>query len=210
MHNYLEYIGEFFDKLPLEVIAAAMIIFGIMQGIGEVLEFKGKIAPEILTIRKVIKRRKEEKKAYREVPKLLAETKSLLEDVKSHYSADNITKRDEWMNWVNNQAGVYDKSIAELKETMNENNKITLDLLIDSKRNYLLDFTSRAIDMNCPMSKEQYQRFYVVHEEYEDILKEHGMTNGQVDVAYEVANKSFAERLKNHAFIEDTYENEAH
>lgn len=203
MHNYLEYIGELFDKLPLEVVAVAMIIFGFMQGIGEILEFKGKVAPEIMTIRKVIKRKKEEKAAYREVPKLLTETKILLEDVKSHYSADNIAKRDDWMKWVNSQAEVYDKSIAELNDTM-------LKLLIDNKRNYLLDFTSKAVDMSYPMSKEQYQRFYIVHEEYEDILKEHGMTNGQVDVAYEVANKSFEERLKNHAFIEDTYEYESH
>ena len=200
MHNYLE-----FYNLPMNTILILMIVFGIMQGIGEILEFKGQVVPEIMKVRKYFARKKEEKAIYREIPKLLTETKNLLEDVKSHYSADNITKRDDWMKWVNNQASVYDKSIAELKDAMSENNKITLDLLIDSKRNYLLDFTSKAIDMTYPLSKEQYQRFYNVHEDYEEILKKHGRSNGQVDVAYEVATKSFEERLKNHAFIEDTH-----
>lgn len=198
MHNYIEY----FD-LPIGVIIALMVIFGIMQGIGEFLEFKGQVVPEIMKVRKLIKakreERKKEKEAYKQVPQLLMETKSLLEDVKQHYSEDNISKRNGWMNWVNHQADVYDSSIAELKSTM-------VKLLVDNKRNYLLDFTSRAADMSCPMSKEQYQRFYNVHKEYEEILEENGMTNGQVDVAYNVVQKSFEERLTKHLFIEDTYE----
>ena len=193
MHNYIEYFS-----LPVSVMVTLMIIFGIMQGIGELLEFKGKVVPEVMKIRKYFKRKKEEKESLREVSIVLKEVKTLLNNVEQHYSTDNIAKRDNWMDWVNAKADVYDTSISELKETL-------VKLLIDNKRNYLLDFTSKAVDANYPLSKEQYQRFYNVYKEYEEILKENNMTNGQVDVAFDVANKSFEERLKNHAFIEDTH-----
>ena len=201
MHNYLE-----FFNLPEGKLLILMMIFGLMQGIGEFLEFKGQVVPEIMKVRKFFKRRKDEKEAYREVPKLLTETKTLLEDVRQHYNVDNITKRDKWMEWVNSKAQVYDDSISEIKDVMSKNNKITLDLLIDSKRNYLLDFTSKAADITYPLSKEQYQRFFNIHKEYEDIIEENGLVNGQVDVAYDVVTKSFEERLAKHAFIEDSHE----
>ena len=139
----------------------------------------------------------------KKIPETLGKVETLLNNVDQHYSTDNITKRDKWMEWVNNQATVYDTSIAELKESLEENNKITLSILIDSKRNYLLDFTSKAVDLSYPLSREQYQRFYNVHEEYEEILEKNHMTNGQVNVAYDVVTRSFEERLKKHAFIED-------
>lgn len=201
------WLNFFKDDIPSWIFLALMIIFFLMQGIGEFLEFKGKIVPEFMKIRKFFKRRKEERliaeEKNKEVSDLLAEVKVLLSNVDQHYSTDNIAKRDKWMEWVNNQATVYDTSIAELKEAMKENNKITLSILIDNQRNFLLDFTSKAVDMNYPLSREQYHRFYTVYAEYEEILKKNNMENGQVNVAYGVVTRSFEERLKTHAFIED-------
>lgn len=196
MLNYIEYLDEHLDIPASGFVIALVGLFFILQLVGEFLEKTGKIVPEFLKLRKYFKRKKEERESLRRVPETLKKVEALLHTVDSHYSADNITKRDNWMGWVNHQAGVYDTSIAELKATM-------VKLLIDNKRNYLLDFTSKAVDISYPMSKEQYQRFYNVYEEYEEILKDNDMTNGQVEVAYEVANKSFEERLKRHAFIED-------
>lgn len=199
MHNYI----EFFETTPGWLVISLMLIFGVMQGIGEVLEFKGKIVPEFMKVRKFFRRRREEKETMKKIPETLSKVEVLLNNVDQHYSADNITKRNKWMEWVNNQATVYDTSIADLKESLEENNKITLSILIDNKRNYLLDFTSKAVDLSYPLSREQYQRFYNVHEEYEEILEKNHMTNGQVSVAYDVVTRSFEERLKKHAFIED-------
>lgn len=199
MHNYL----EFFSGVPGWLLISLMLMFGVMQGIGEILEFKGKIVPEFMKIRKFFHRKREEKETMRRIPETLRKVETLLNSVDQHYSTDNIAKRDKWMEWVNNQATVYDTSIAELKSSLDENNKITLSILIDNKRNYLLDFTSKAVDLNYPLSREQYQRFYNVHEEYEDILAKNNMTNGQVSVAYDVVTRSFEERLRKRAFIED-------
>lgn len=244
MHNYI----EFFEDLPFWTVAGFMLLFGLMQGIGEFLEFKGKIVPEFMKIRKFFKRKKEEREAIGKMPEivkehkqvmkdiqlvmtdykqlvecnkkltkdnivmsdLMVETNRLLKDIDKHYSADNIAMRDEWMKEVNEHIAESDKRRKEQNQIMNnlaekldKNNADTLKILIDNMRKELLDFTSKAADISYPLSKEQYQRFYNVHQEYEDILKENGMTNGQVDVAYNVATKSFEERLKKHAFIED-------
>lgn len=208
MHNYITFLRESLpDGVSLGLICCLMAVFGVMQAIGEILEFKGKVVPEFMKVRKYFKRKREEKldaiRKNKEVSTLLAEVKTLLSNVDQHYSTDNITKRDKWMDWVNSQAKVYDTSIAELKDAMRENNKITLSILIDSQRNYLLDFTSKAVDLGYPLSREQYHRFYTVYSEYEEILKKNEMENGQVNVAYDVVTRSFEERLKQHAFIED-------
>ena len=221
MHNYIEYFN-----LPLWLILALMIVFGVMQGIGEFLEFKGKVVPEIMKVRKRVARRKREKEAQRKLPDFLdkyestlqevvttlSDTRDLYKDIQSHYSADNIAKRDGWMQGVNMKFDdLYarqeerDARDIQMNEKMDKNNEITLALLIDNKRNYILDFTSKAVDLSYPLTKEQYQRFFNVHKEYEEIIEENNMVNGQVDVAYDVVSKSFEERLKRHAFIEDTH-----
>lgn len=228
MHNYI----EFFNKLPLWFVFLLMIVFGTMQGIGEFLEFKGKIVPEFMKIRKRIARKKKEKEALSKLPDFLnkqestlnevattlTDVKELYKDIQTHYSEDNIAKRDGWMKEVNEhiidserrkceQAQVMQeqaKAIQLLTDKLDKNNADTLKILIDNKRNYLLDFTSKAVDMNYQLSKEQYQRFFNVHSEYEQLIEDNGLINGQVDVAYDVVTRSFEERLKKHAFIEDS------
>ena len=227
MRNYI----EFFDNLPLWVVVSLMAIFGITQGIGELLEFKGKIVPEFMKIRKRIARKKREKEALSKLPDFLdkqestlsevattlTDVKELYKDIQCHYSEDNIAKRDGWMREVNEhivdsehrkieQAKVMQEQaivMKQLADKLDKNSADTLKILIDNKRNYLLDFTTKAVDMNCPLTKEQYQRFFTVHSEYEQLIEDNGMVNGQVDVAYDIVTKSFEERMKKHAFIED-------
>lgn len=227
MLNFIDYL-----KIPQNTAFVLVCVFFAMQGIGEFLEFKGKIVPEFLKIRKRIVRKKKEKEALSKLPDFLdrqestlsevattlTDVKKLYKDIQTHYSEDNISKRDGWMKEVNEhivdsekrrceQAKVMQeqaKAIQLLTDKLDKNNADTLKILIDNKRNYLLDFTSKAVDMNYPLSKEQYQRFFNVHTEYEQLIEDNGMINGQVDVAYDVVTRSFEERLKKHAFIEDS------
>lgn len=220
MHNYI----EFFDKLPFWLIVSLMVFFGLIQGIGEILEFKGKAVPEAMKIRKYFKRKRREKESFRKLPDFiekyekkytettdtLVDVKALLTDVQRHYSEDNIAMRDGWMREVNEHIVDSEKLrkeqadvMKELKDKLDQNNADTLAILIDNKRNYILDFTSKAVDLSYPLTKEQYNRFFIVYDEYEEIIRKNGMVNGQVDVAHEVVSKSFEERLKKHAFIED-------
>ena len=208
MLNDLRYLNT-----PETVIAIIVAFLVISNLIGEILEFKGKVVPEFLKMRKYFQRRKKEKKAisemaemYKElkdVPNTLKEVKTLLNNVDKHYSADNITMRNDWMKWVNNQATVYDTTLADLEKKMDENNEITLALLIESKRNTIIDFASKVIDESYPVTREQFKRIFKIHADYEQIIEDNNMTNGEVDIAIRIINESYATHMKNHTFVED-------
>ena len=198
MVNYLEYLNA-----PTKIGAAIILAFVIMQIIGEILEFKGKVVPEFVKIRKYFIRKRQEKVQTIE---MLKQVQVLLNDVNQHYSEDNITKRNEWMQWVNDRATVYDESVAELtalKEALASNNELTLDLYININRNRIIDFASKIANDSVAVSREEFNRIFKTHDEYEDILEKHNKTNGEVDIAMSIIKDSYATHMKHHSFIED-------
>ena len=74
---------------------------------------------------------------------------------------------------------------------------------IESLRSVILGFANRVNDKNSVPTHEEFRRAFSAHEDYEAFLKEHGLTNGQVDVAYRVISEDYADRLRNHEFLED-------
>lgn len=205
MLNYIEYLN-----IPTKIAIALVGVFLIMQIIGEILEFKGKVVPEFLKIRKYFTRKKDEKK---EVAQTLKDVKRLLNDVDAHYSADNITKRNEWMQWVNDRATVYDSSIGEIGEisknltkvtqALKDCTKMTEEMFVQSSRDRIIDFATKVVDEKAMVSREEFNRIFKVYEKYENFLKEHGLTNGEVDIAIHIIKESYEEHMKNHTFIED-------
>lgn len=198
MINFIEYLN-----IPVTIAFAIVIIFFVIQIIGEILEFKGKVVPEIMKIRKYFARKKQEREMIAKIPEMLTETQKVLDEFNLHYDADNITKRNDWMHWVDHQAEVYDNSIAEIEKKLDRNNEITLGLLIDSKRNTIIDFAAKVVDDNYPATHEQFRRIFKLYEEYEAIIEENGLTNGEVDVAYRIISESYEERMRNRTFVED-------
>ena len=208
----MDIVNQVIDVLGIPgTIAAGIIgVWIILQFIGEICELKGKIVPEFLKIRKYFQRKKAERKQQEEIATTLADVKALLEkekklvkDFDSHYSKDNITKRDNWIHWVDNQAKIYDTSIAELRSQLQKNSEITLELFIESKRNFLLDFAGKVADDKYLATREQFNRAFKVHEDYEQILRENNQENGQVTIAYKVITDAYEVRLRDHTFLED-------
>lgn len=198
MLGYLECLN-----LPARLFVAIVALLVFMNLVGEIIEFKGKIAPEYLKMRKYFKRRKQEKIQMRET---LKEVKILLSDVNQHYSQDNIDKRNAWMCWVNERAKVYDKSIEELyelKEALAANNELTLDLYINVNRNRIIDFASKIVNEKVVVSREEFNRIFKIYHEYESILEKYGKTNGEVDIAYRIITESYEKHMMNHTFVED-------
>lgn len=202
MINYIEYLG-----IPLKIAIVLVAIFFAMQAIGEFLEFKGKVVPEFFKIRKWFTRRKREKA---EATQTLKDVQVLLNDVNSHYSADNIAKRDGWMKWVNDRAEVYDESIKQLREALTEvmqalkdNTKLTEEMFIQSSRDRIIDFATKISNENVMVSREEFNRIFKVYAKYEKYLEEHKMTNGEVDINYQIIKESYEQRLRDHAFTED-------
>ena len=205
MLSYIDYLN-----LPSKVVLILVGIFFVLQVIGELLEFKGKIVPEFLKVRKFFVRRKKEKN---ETAQTLKEVKALLNDVNMHYSADNIAKRDSWMEWVNSRAIVYDDSIGKIG-TITENltdvtqalkdcTKMTEEMFVQSSRDRIIDFAAKAGNENSMVSREEFNRIFKVYDKYEKFLEEHELTNGEIDIAYRIIKDSYGQHMKNHTFIED-------
>ena len=195
MINFVEYL-----QLPAQIAIVVIGVVFVMNLIGEILEFNGKVVPEFMKIRKYFSRKRHEKK---ETAQTLKEVKQLLGDVNAHYSADNITKRDNWMQWVNNRADVYDTSIVEIKNQLTSVTEVLEELFVQNSRDRIIDFATKVTDGKNLVSREEFNRIFKVHAKYETFLEERKMTNGEVDVAILVIQESYAQHMKEHTFLED-------
>jgi hypothetical protein len=194
----MEYLG-----LPTTIIIIVVAVFLVIQCIGELIEFKGKAVPEFFNIRKYFARKKAEREILSSLPDTIKEVKKIVDDINRHYSEDNISKRDKWIDGVNKKLDANDELIRQLSEKIDKNNKDTLSLLIESKRTAIIDFASKVSNTDAPITKEYYNRIFKMYQEYEDIISKNDLTNGEVDIAYRIIVESYEEHLSNHTFIED-------
>lgn len=194
----LKYLG-----VPMTIIAITLGLLFVLNIIGSILDFKGKVWPEIINFRGWRRRKREEKEKQEAV---LADVKAALDEMKVHYSPEKIAERDAWMCWVNNRAKVYDAALDELllmQDRLKENNEITLNLYINTNRHRILDFARMVADDNALVSQEEFNRIYTVNEEYHEILKKYNQQNGEVDKAMKLIDEAYKYRLKHRSFIED-------
>lgn len=215
MIAYIEYL-----KTPTGIAIFLVGVFFVIQIIGELLEFKGKIVPEILKVRKYFKRKKSEREVLAKMPALmetfeampetLSQVKDLLNEVNQHYSKDNITQRDQWIKQVNDhiieseeKRCAQDALMRELSEKLDKNNAVTLSISIENKRKTIIDFASYVITESNPVTREQFHHVFKLYDEYEDIIEENGFTNGEVDIAIRIIRESYEKHMKTHSFIED-------
>lgn len=198
MLEYLEYLN-----LPVKIGVAIVGLFLISQVIGELIELKGKTVPEIIKIRKYFARKKKERQTMRDMVQTIDDVKKTLNELNMHYSTDNINMRDNWIKSVNSKLEQNDIYIKKLEQMLDKNNRDTLSLLVDSKRNSIINFASFVINGKTPVTREQFNRIFKLYEEYEEIIKSNGMTNGEVDIAYRIISESYETHMRNHTFIED-------
>lgn len=199
MLNYIEYLN-----VPSQIAIALIAVLFVLQLIGEFLNFKGKAVPEIMSIRKYFARKKSERKVIRELPDTIQDLKNIVNNINKHYNEDNISMRDKWIDSVNNKFMLEDKLVRELDKKLDEANKDIVSILVDNKRDTIIDFASRVSNSSVLVTKEQFNRIFKLYKEYEDLISKNGMTNGEVDIAYRIIVESYEEHLSNHTFIEDT------
>lgn len=198
MISYIEFL-----ELSPQIAAALVGLFLILQIIGEIIEAKGKVVPEILKVRKFFKRKKEEKQTLKQLPAQIKEFHNILQEFNSHYSLDNITKRNEWIQHVNEKEISQDNNIQALSETLDKVNQTVLDIQIDNKRSQIIDFACIASDEHIPVTREQFNRIFKMYEDYERIIQENNMTNGEIEIAHSIIVKAYTKHMENHTFVED-------
>lgn len=199
MLNYIEYLN-----VPSQIAIALIAVLFVLQLIGEFLNFKGKAVPEIMSIRKYFARKKSERKVIRELPDTIQDLKNIVNNIDKHYNADNISMRDKWIDSVNKKLNIEDKLVRDLYKKIDEANKDIVSILVDNKRDTIIDFASRVSNSSVLVTKEQFNRVFKLYKEYEDLISKNGITNGEVDIAYRIIVESYEEHLSNHTFIEDT------
>jgi hypothetical protein len=199
MLNYIEYLN-----VPSQIAIALIAVLFVLQIIGEFLNFKGKAVPEIMSVRKYFARKKSERKVIRELPDTIQDLKNIVNNIDKHYNADNISMRDKWIDSVNNKLIMEDKLVRDLDKKLDEANKDIVSILVDNKRDTIIDFASRVSNSSVLVTKEQFNRVFKLYKEYEDLISKNGLTNGEVDIAYRIIVESYEEHLSNHTFIEDT------
>lgn len=195
MLSYIEKLNEQIG-LPAMVVTGLVMLFFAMQVIGELLEFKGKVVPEFVKVRKYFARKRQERENAKEMSETMKSVKALLDDIGKHYSEDNIRMRDEWIKEVN-------RDLAESKEHWRELNATILSMLIESRRNTIISFASRVIDPACIVTREEFNRVFKIYEEYELMIEKNGLTNGEVNIAIRIIREAYEERLRSHSFVED-------
>lgn len=198
MIEYIEYLN-----VPTKVALSIVALFLITQVVGELMELQGKVVPEFVKIRKYFSRKKQEREILRQVPETLMEVQQSLNEFKSHYDTDNIRMRDDWIKSVNESLKENDKWIKEFDKKLDKNNADTLSLLIENKRNTVIAFASKVVDENSSVTREEFNRVFKLYKEYEDIIKDNNLTNGEIDIAYHIIMDAYETHMKNHSFVED-------
>lgn len=198
----IEFLG-----IPTTVAIIIIGLFLIMNIIGEIAEWAGKVVPEFLKVRKYFKRKKDEKIEQQERLKRVDEKFAAFE---MHYNPENIAKRDKWMDWVNDRADKYDESIDKLTkgldaivEALTKNTEMTEEMFIQDSRTIILSFAEKAAQKDLVVSREEFNRVFKVYNKYEQFLEDHNKTNGEVDIAIKVIQDGYKFRLQNHLFFED-------
>lgn len=200
--------------IPGSIAVVILIIFAVLQLIGEFIEGIGKVAPAILSIRKWIQRRNEKKRAQElAIAQTLAQVQILLSEVNTHYSEDNITQRDTWIQWVNDRAAVYDQKVEELIElkgsldsiaaALAENTKTTDEMFKESCRDRIINFASKVTNPMTLVSHEEFRRIFKVYDAYEAFLEAHNEPNGEVETNYALIREAYADRVRSNNFIEN-------
>lgn len=198
MISYVEYLN-----VPTKVAIAIIAVFLLMQLVGEILEFKGKVVPEFIKVRKYFSRKKQERETMAEVKITLDRVKESLDAMNEHYSTDNIRMRNQWIQRVNECLGKYDSRLDDLSIKLDKNNKDTLELLIENMRGTIIGFATAVANPESPVTREQFNRVIKIYHRYEDLITENGLTNGEVDIAYRIIKESYENHMRNHTFIED-------
>lgn len=208
MNTLLELLG-----VPGTIAAGILIVYLLLQLIGELCEVKGKVVPEWMKLRKWLKR-----KRYQEIERTetLKQVQKLLSDVNTHYSEDNIAQRNDWIDkvntniqWTETRAKYYDEAIDKLTLNMNfvveEVSKLRTRSEEDHAqriRNKIIEFATKVAREDYRATRDEFNYIFNIHEEYDKYIKDHNIKNDQINDCMEIIREEHKEYIKHNKFLE--------
>lgn len=186
----IEFLG-----VPATIAITLVGLFLILQILGELCELKGKIVPEFLKVRKYFKRKKQERKDAAET---LKEVRMLLGDVNSHYSKDNITKRNQWMLDVDANIAEINKLGTKIDKLLDDNAGFKVQLKqvednvlnneADRLRSELFDCGNRC-RRRIRLHPEEMEHIRAVYKKYSEVLHQNGPGEKEYSFIVDYYNK---------------------
>ena len=109
---------------------------------------------------------------------------------------ENVEKRlitlEEHDKWQYNEISKISKGIDDIKDTLLEDN-------IEKKRKSILDFCS-SLSNDQKQNSEAFNDIFRTYADYEQILKDNGMENGQAEESMKFIREKYQEKLHNGEF----------
>ena len=109
----------------------------------------------------------------------------------------------DWIEKVNDHLKDSCGKFEGIEAKVEKNSVNTTKLLINTDRKEIIDFAIYVADESHPVTREQFNRIFKLYNEYEDIIAENGLTNGEVDISYGIIKEAYERHIKEHNFIED-------
>lgn len=178
-------MGEQVDALtylgvPMIVIACALALLFMLNVLGSIFDFYGKVWPKIINFRR---RRREKKEEKEEMVKTIQECKQIIANFNAHYNADNISQRDNWMHNVDNSVqeiqkldGKIDKLLdanTDLKNQIDQVKGNVLENEADRLRSELFDCGNRC-RRKIRLHPEEMDHIRDVYTKYSEKLHKNG------------------------------------
>lgn len=184
MLNYLDKLST--PEWLVLIIVLLAVIAEICKGVSAIW---GVIAPKIFKISTKISRKKE-------IEKIILSNQEKIQKLETEQKKDREVSK---------------KADKDLKEELNKTNDkldkigdLVLNMRIENMRAQMLGFGS-----NCrthTYSREQYLEIFELYNNYEELLKENGLTNGKVEITMEIIHDRFKWCEENKQFLESKLE----
>lgn len=185
MLNYLERLSvpEWFVLIVIGLAVVAEVV-------GWLSKIWGVIAPKVFKISTASSRKKE-------IEKIILSNQNdirLLKEKHCHDMEESKSADQDLKDEVN-----------KTNEKLDKISDLVLNMRIENMRKTLLDFASGIGDVskNRKYTKEQFDEMFLLHKDYEELLKEHNMTNGRVDISMEIIREKYKYNVLHGGFLED-------
>lgn len=128
---------------------------------------------------------------------LLAKVKKALR-IKFGYEEDKLTIEDRITtlekhdNWQYKEITKMSKGIENIESELLDNN-------LERKRKYILDFCS-SLSNGQKQNKEAFNNVFKTYKNYEKLLSDHNMENGQAEESMKFISEKYQEYLRNNKF----------
>ena len=111
-------------------------------------------------------------------------------------TAKNLSELQELHNKDNNECVKHDE---EIRDDLKKLTTMFVNKEIADFRWYIINFATRVSEGK-PCNKESYKHCLKTYHDYEQLLKEYGLENGEVKISMEIISEAYKEKMKNGEF----------